>query len=245
MKFIIISLFLLAASCGGPSKDDEKTESIPEKSMTEAEAKPITYKDLILELKNPEKLEDVKALVSNSGLQWNEIAFQNDANAIATINVPEEKTDFWIESLTNSGEFKSVVPNSKETLDALIKKAKRAFFSIRKTECFGDCPVYDVTVDEKGNVTYHGKKFVAVSGIQKFQLTDEELTILKEKLATNDFSSYKKIYDDPNLKDLPSTFISHKDKQVQIRLWRGIPKDLSEVQTYIVDMLYDKKFLEE
>ena len=246
MKIAFLSIFLLALSCGGPTTENKPTEikQTPVEAKKEA-PKPIVYKDLILDLKTPNTINDVKALVTNSGLQWDKIAFENDANSIALIKVPEDKTSFWVDKLSQSEEFKTVTPYSKPTLDAMIKKAKMAYFSLRKTECFGDCPVYDVTINEKGMVTYNGKKFVKVSGIQKFQLTEEQLATFKEKLGNANFSSYKKKYDDPNLMDLPSTFISHKDKQVQIRLWRGIPKELSSVQSYVVDMMYDKKFLEE
>jgi len=244
MKIAFLSIFLLALSCGGPKSTENAPTTSSDIKVTETTAKPITYKDLIIELENPDSIDNVKALVKNSGLQWNKMAFENDANKIAIIKVPEDKTDFWVEQLSKSEEFKTVAVNKKETLDALIKKAKSAFFSIKKTECFGDCPVYDVTLDEKGNVTYNGKKYVKVSGVQKFQLTEEELATFKEKLANADFNSFKKVYDDPNLMDLPSTYISHKGKQIQIRLWRGIPKELSTVQSYLVEMLYDKKFLE-
>ena len=44
--------------------------------------------------------------------------------------------------------------------------------------------------------------------------------------------------------DLPSTFITHKDKQVQIRLWKGIPKNLVDVHEYVQGILLDKKFFE-
>ena len=260
MKIAILSLFLLALGCEAPTKPEtpkkviktetttkteaKKTVVKPVAAKKEAKPKAIEYNDLVIELENPNSIDDVKALIKNSGLQWDKIAFENDANKIAIIKVPGDKTDFWIDRLSKSPEFKNVLPNKKGTLNALINNTKIAFFRLKKTECFGDCPIYEVTVDEKGNVIYNGKKHVSVSGIQKFKLTEKQLTVFKNKLAKNDFSTYKKVYDDPQLMDLPSTFISHKDKQVQIRLWKGIPKELSGVQSYIVDMLYDKKILE-
>jgi Domain of unknown function (DUF6438) len=37
---------------------------------------------------------------------------------------------------------------------------------LERTSCFGECPVYSVTIDAKGNVTYDGKKLVRVEGHQ-------------------------------------------------------------------------------
>lgn len=252
MKYLYLSVLLIAISCGGAKNDSsnnntskiEKTTPKIEKTTPKAKVVKIKDKELILELKNPSTIASVKALVKNSGLTWDKMAFENDANAIALIKVPGDKVTIWTDRLTTSNEFKSVTAYDKTTLDALIKKAKSSFFSFRKTECFGDCPVYNVTIDALGNVTYTGLKYVTETGTKKFKLTDKEFTSLKEKLANNNFSEYKKLYDNPNIMDLPSTFITHKDKQVQIRLWKGIPKNLVDVHEYVQGILLDKKFFE-
>jgi hypothetical protein len=31
---------------------------------------------------------------------------------------------------------------------------------LERTSCFGECPVYSVNIDARGNVTYEGTKFV-------------------------------------------------------------------------------------
>lgn len=246
MKYLYLSILLLALTCDGPKSDSQAKEVIKETSVTEAEKQMPKIEDekLLVVLKNPNNLEDVKALIKNSGLTWDAMVFENKTNKIGIVKVPGDKKEFWLNSLKNSGEFKSVDINKKETLDALIKKAKTAFFTFRKTECFGDCPVYDVIIDAEGNVTYKGLKYVTEIGERKFTLTEEEFTTLKEKLGSNNFSEYKKVYDDPNLMDLPSTFITHKDEQVQIRLWKEIPKDLINVHEYVQGLLLDKKFFE-
>ena len=83
-----------------------------------------------------------------------------------------------------------------------------------------------------------------VTGTNTFTLTDKQFALLKEKLNNNNFSDYKKMYDNPNVMDLPSTFITYKDKQVQIRLWREIPKNLTDVHEYVQGILLDKKFFD-
>jgi Domain of unknown function (DUF6438) len=35
---------------------------------------------------------------------------------------------------------------------------------LERTSCFGECPVYSVTIDGRGNVTYDGEQFVRVKG---------------------------------------------------------------------------------
>jgi len=245
MKYLYLSIFLLALSCGGVKSKGDKEELKSNKAIeTTAKAKKIEDEKLLVVLKNPNNLADVKELIKNSGLTWDKMAFENDATKIGSIKVPADKKEFWLDRLKKTGEFESVSTNNKTTLDALIKKAKAVYFSFRKTECFGDCPVYNVSIDKKGNVTYTGLKYVTETGERKFTLTEKELTTLNEKLANNNFTEYKNVYDDPNVMDLPSTFITHKEKQVQIRLWKGIPKSLIDVHEYVQGLLLDKKFFE-
>jgi len=243
MKFLSLFIFLLAFNCSSV-KTETKEPTQPEPEVVKKEAPKIEDEKLLVVLKNPDSIDNVKALVKNSGLTWDKMAFENNTTKIGVINVPGDKKDFWLERLKVSGDFKSVQENKKENLSALIKKAKAAFFTFRKSECLGDCPVYDVTIDEKGNVTYKGVKYVTVKGVQKFVLTEEEFTTLKEKLTKNSFSNYKKKYDNANIMDLPSTYISYKDTLVQIRLWKQIPKDLVDVHEYVQGILLDKKFFE-
>jgi len=251
MKLIYTFLFSLILSCGGTKTTTETTKTV-EKPVTptvietpkEAPKPIIEDEKLLVVLKNPNSLANVKEYITNSGLTWDTTAFENDATKIGIVKVPGDKTDFWLDSLKNSNQFESVSPHSKTTLNSLIKKANASFFTFRKTVCFGDCPVYDVSIDAKGNVTYKGLQYVNVTGERKFALTEKQFATLKQKLANNNFSDYKKIYDNPNITDLPSTYISYKDKKVQIRLWKNIPRNLTDLHEYVQGILLDKKFFD-
>ena len=37
---------------------------------------------------------------------------------------------------------------------------------MQRTSCFGPCPIYTVTIDARGMVTYEGERFVRVAGRQ-------------------------------------------------------------------------------
>lgn len=237
MKYLYLSIFLLTLSCGGVKKDPKAKEDLKETATMEV-------KEIILELKNPNTINDAKSLIKNSGLTWDKMVFENEANAIALIKVPTDKVGFWKDRLTKSNEFKSVSAYDKNTLETLVKNAKSSFLTFRKTECLGDCAVYNVSIDALGNGIYTGIKHVTVTGKKEFKLTNKELTTLNEKLAKNNFSEYKQLYDNPKIMDLPSTFISFKGKQVQIRLWKGIPENLVDVHEYVEGILLDKKFFE-
>ena len=63
-------------------------------------------------------------------------------------------------------------------------------------------------------------------------------------LDKTSFSEYKTAYNNPRIMDLPSTYISHKNKEVQLRVWGEVPTELVQVTEYIEDILLAKKFYE-
>ena len=44
--------------------------------------------------------------------------------------------------------------------------------------------------------------------------------------------------------DYPSTFITHNDKQIEIKLWKNVPDELAFAYEAIEDVLFEQKLLE-
>ncbi|WP_428742229.1 DUF6438 domain-containing protein [Tenacibaculum sp.] len=244
MKYLLYSFLVLGISCSIPKKSSETKEKeiiIKEEKI----AKPIaTQNELIVVLKNAKSINDVKSLIKNSGLTWSKMAYDTEASKIGIIKVPERKREFWVGKLQESGEFRLVDINTEEKLADIINKEKNTLLSIRKTQCFGDCPRYSVSIDKKGNVIYNGIEYVLEKGIHEFTLSEEQLKELNNKLSKKDFSSFKDVYNNPKVQDLPSTYIIHNGKQIQIRLWNGIPDELIDIHEYVEGILLNKKLIE-
>lgn len=243
---VLTLLFVLAfASCNVTQKNTNTTTKTVENQTKKEEIKTPEKNienELILVLKNPDNVKDTKALITNSGLSWDKLLFDQKDLKIAQITVPEDKVDFWIERLQQSQVFKSVEKNQVVTLNSIKKEHENKLISIEKTPCFGDCPVYEVSINKDGKVTYNGIKYVDVAGKQEFDLTEKEFKQLKEKLAKKDFSEFKKEYTNPRIADLPSTYITHAGKQIHIRLWKDIPDELVDIHEYIEGLLLSKKY---
>ena len=253
MKYFLYTFLFVMISCSVPSKKSETKTEIETETIEEKIPEPVIEKEEIIEkikhqlivvLKNPNSINDVKSLVQNSGLTWNKTAYDTDVTKIGVIEVPVEKIDFWKNKLQESNEFSTIEKHSNETLTALINKEKNVLLRIQKTPCFGDCAVYTLSIDKKGNVIYNGNQYVLEKGIREFTLTDTQLENITKTLAKKDFSEFKKVYDNPEISDLASTFIAHNGKQIEIRLWNNIPDELIEVHEYVEGILLDKKFFE-
>jgi len=238
-------MLVLALNCSSPKKTTEVTPEAASKATTAKVAEPKDPKDeLIVVLKNAKSSNDVKALIKNSGLTWSKTAYDTKATQKGVVKVPEDKRDFWEKKLQETGEFRLVSKNSKKQLNEIIEKEKNRLISIRKTNCFGECPVYEITIDKNGNVAYNGEQFVMEKGKRVFKLSKEELEKLNKKLSSKDFESFNDVYDNPRVMDLPSTYITYKEKQIQIRLWNNIPAELVDVHEYVEGLLLERKYIE-
>ena len=245
MKLVYMTILLLALSCGTSKEKSSDTETKTEQNSPKETVSEEPTNQLIVVLSNPKSIDNVKALVTNSGLKWKKMVLDNEASKIAVIETPDGKLDFWTERLQNSQEFRTIKVNSTSTAKELIEREQNTLVAIRKTKCMGDCPSYDVYIDKKGNVSYEGKEFVLEKGPKEFKLSDKELSTITELLNKKDFSSYKDVYDNPRIMDLPSTFLVHDGKQVQVRLWNDdVPEELMELNEYIEGILLEKKLFE-
>lgn len=225
--------------------NEETPKEIVEEETIKEKVVPIkTENELIAVLNDANKITDVKELIKNSGLKWDKLLLDTEADKIAIVKVPIEKTDFWINRLGTSEEFKKVALNDAETVTKIMDNIKNTLVRLRKTPCFGDCPIYEMTIDKEGNVVFNGIKYVSEVGKKTFVLTEEELKTINEKLNSKDFSTYEKIYDNPKIMDLPSTYIAHNGKQVQIRVWKDAPATLIDLHEYLESILLAKKIIE-
>lgn len=245
MKHVYLSFFLLILSCVSLKKTSKEVIEKSKNNIEDATIKPNKEKEeLIVVIKNPKKLEDTRAIITNSGLEWKKLIFNQGSTKIALLKVPVNKKDFWIKRLKQSGMFSSVELNSNERINTIKNEIKNTLVALRKTPCFGNCSVFNIRIDKEGRAYYNGIKHVIIQGKREFKLTKVEFKILKEKLSKTTFSSYESSYDNPRLMDAPSTFIKHQNKEIQLRVLKNVPKELIEVTKYIENLLLSRKFYE-
>jgi Domain of unknown function (DUF6438) len=66
--------------------------------------------------------------------------------------------------------------------------------SLERTQCYGTCPAYTVTIDPNGVVTYVGKSFVRVRGKQVRQIGPQKAHALLEHFARARFMDMRESY---------------------------------------------------
>ncbi len=94
-----------------------------------------------------------------------------------------------------------------------------------------------------GNVIFNGIENVNSLGIQKFSISETKMNKIKSMFQKTTFGTYIDSYVDKSLMDYPSTFITHNDKQIEIKLWKDVPLELALAFEAVEDILFDKKII--
>ena len=145
------------------------------------------------------------------------------------------------------GNIDSVAIVQIEVIEQLeeLEEIDNTIIFIKKSPCSGDCPEYEVVISKDSILSYTGINSVSLLGTHTFKLTNESFIKLEEKLEKFTFPLKDTIYGAEASDEFPRTTIIHQKKSATIKLWKDAPEKLIDVYTFIEDILYDQKYLEE
>ncbi|QTD38132.1 hypothetical protein JL193_02160 [Polaribacter batillariae] len=248
MKIYSILIFLFILSCHQAKSVKEKNNEQKPSVGKEVEAvklkKEILYTNLLVVLKNPEDFNKIKTELKNSNLSIDKIIANNKTYKAVTVKVPADKTSFWIDNFTKTGNFSSVEINTETALKKVNYFSKKRLVSVVKTPCFGDCPVFEVTFFKDGNVYFWGKEYTLVKGFYKFKLKEPLLKKLNNLLKKTTFKNFESAKNSEKLKDYSNTFITYNDEKLMVKVWIDIPDEIAIAYDYIEGILIEKKLIE-
>jgi hypothetical protein len=105
---------------------------------------------------------------------------------------------------------------------------------LERTVCFGMCPAYSVSIDAQGNVTFEGKEFVRVKGVQTDRIPISKVRALLEMA---DRISFFEMHDHYRaaVTDLPTRFVTVtvSGRSKRIDDYFGAPKELRDFEREI------------
>lgn len=86
-------------------------------------------------------------------------------------------------------------------------RGKPVVISLRRTACFGRCPIYRVEIRGDGLVTYDGERFVAVLGRRTRRVSPAAVRRLVSQFQAANFYSLRDEYR-ASVTDMPSQIVS-------------------------------------
>ncbi len=120
--------------------------------------------------------------------------------------------------------------------DALLSDSE-VFIHFKTTACFGECPVFEMTIYNNLFVDYNGEMFVEPLGNQSGYISQEQLKELNTLIKKCAFFELENKYDG-EVTDLPSAYITvnqnGKSKKIHARF--NIPVELRKLTKYLSEM---------
>jgi hypothetical protein len=118
-----------------------------------------------------------------------------------------------------------------------------AAISLRRTQCLGSCPVYTVTIDARGTVTYEGELFVRVVGRRTAQIDTSivaGLLVRAERIGFFQMRDAYRVIENPDgtvtvITDLPTRIvtITVNGRTKKVEDYVGAPDSLAEFEREI------------
>ncbi len=125
------------------------------------------------------------------------------------------------------------------------KAGEDVYVRFERTECFGTCPVYELTIRGNRQLEYTGKSFAKPKGTFTVTISEEDWANLRAKIIDVGFFNFEDEYDAP-ISDVPSSitevFISEKRNKTVVNRWDA-PEKLVALETFI-DQLWQSYVVE-
>ena len=130
-----------------------------------------------------------------------------------------------------------VSPESK--VETEVKEQVVLVARIKKTPCFGKCPVFEIFLYSDGSATYKGKKNVEMVGEYEAQASEELIKLIQEKAEAINYFDLEDIYPANGrlIKDIPNTVTELMDKsgqKKQITNNHNAPQELQDFEQYLL-----------
>lgn len=122
--------------------------------------------------------------------------------------------------------------------------------SLRRTACYGRCPVYTIRLYDTGLATYEGKRFVDKIGMYQAMVGKEVITLLRKKAEEVGYFQFAGVYprSGPQLVDLPAceTYLKDRDgTEHSILNKNDAPKGLIEYEQYFDSLFAETVWLKQ
>jgi hypothetical protein len=120
---------------------------------------------------------------------------------------------------------------------ASLHKFEKSQIVMKKTECYGTCPVYKITLLGTGKAMYEGIKHVKKVGKFEKQLSAQETEKIFTAFEASNFTDFKEIYTEP-VTDVSTTFITfvHRGFSKTIEDYYNAPQELKKLEKMVEEV---------
>lgn len=118
--------------------------------------------------------------------------------------------------------------------------------TIKKTPCFGKCPVYEIELYSDGKVNYKGKMHVDKMGVWEAKMLAQESLDIVNEITEMGFFDLEKEYPigGRTITDLPSTitYVNNFSKSLTVTNNHHAPRNLNQIEKLLLEKLETLEF---
>ncbi len=113
---------------------------------------------------------------------------------------------------------------------------------MKKTPCYGYCPVYTIQIDSNGNGRFQGVENTELIGLYAFRITTKEIKQLKSLFEQAGFFSLKNRYHE-YVTDLPTVYLTYRREGMEKKImdYYGAPQELKDLEKQVESLVLSKK----
>ena len=113
---------------------------------------------------------------------------------------------------------------------------------LKKTPCYGTCPVYTIKIDQKGNGIFNGFENTDYTGLYSFRLNNKQLEGLITSFEQSGFFEMEDKYHG-YVSDLPTIYLTYQSdgKKKKIMDYYGAPPELKDLEKQIETLVLSRK----
>ena len=117
--------------------------------------------------------------------------------------------------------------------------AENIFIQVETTPCYGECPVYTLTIYQDSSIRYNGKMFTKKTGKFAGKAEAKHIEQIKNALEQASFFKLNRVYDDSSVTDLPTTIIAAQTegKKNRVRARYNEPDSFRKLSSFLFEFI--------
>ena len=174
-------------------------------------------------------------LVLISGFWWTSCSPKSTGKVVEASTQPD--TLLLVEEIP---EPDTIIETIEEVIEEEPPKIE-LLASIRKTACYGNCPVFEAKIYSDGRVVYEGKQNVDRVGQFESWVSEDFIAGIYHAANKNDFLSMQTHYPEKKhfIPDFPNTvsYLKFEDEEKTVTNNHNAPVGLSNFESYFINLL--------
>lgn len=129
--------------------------------------------------------------------------------------------------------------SDSKSADQPVDLSENIFLEVETTPCYGECPVYTLTIYQDSTIQYNGKMFTQKTGKFAGKAKAKHIEQIKNALEQASFFKLNRVYNDSSVTDLPTTIIAAQTdgKKNHVKARYNEPDSFRKLSSFLFEFI--------